>query len=324
MQIDRRGLGALGFSVLATPAIAAAGTDTTQVRQAMDKFAGLPAKASGLVSAQSSGTKWEVAHAPEARMFVGSAVKTFILAQTLRDVEAGLLAEDTQWPIDDKVRSPVSPVFENLTGTTQLRNVLEAMISHSDNTATDVALAACGVDKVRALIAQAGLTHTQIPTSTRRMISYFAGAPYGTDLGWDGIKALQKGKSFGTQRAPLNDAETMASTAREMVKWYQASLSGAYFAKPETLTEYKRILSMADAIPQGVPPDIAAYGKGGSINWNDFHCFAFAGQMIPSRAKVTFYFAINWTGDADGVQSMFLAYLKAASGVLTAAQKAVS
>jgi beta-lactamase class A len=81
---------------------------------------------------------------------------------------------------------------------------------------------------------------------------------------------------------------------------------------------------MSDAIPQGVPPDIAAYGKGGSIDWNDFHCFAFAGQMIPRAAKVTFYFTINWTGNADGVRPMFLAYKKAASRVLSAARKAVS
>lgn len=324
MRIERRGLAALGLSMLAAPAIAATATDTTQVRKAMDEFAALPAEASGLVSAQPGTAGWEVAHAPEARMFVGSAVKTFILAETLREVEAGRLAEDAQRPIDDTVRSLVSPVFEHLTGTTQLRNVLEAMISHSDNTATDAALAACGVDKVRTLIAQAGLTQTQIPNSTRQLISYLAGAPYGVDLGWSGMQALQKGKSFGTPRPPLNDVQTMASTAREMVQWYQAALTGAYFAKPETLTEYKRILSMADAIPQGVPPDVAAYGKGGSIDWNDFHCFAFAGQMIPGGVKVTFYFTINWRGEANGVQPMFRAYKKAASGVLSAAQKAVS
>ena len=323
MRIDRRGLAALGVSMLVTPAIAATATDTAQVRQAMDEFAALPAQASGLVSAQSGAAEWEVAHAPEARMFVGSAVKTFILAQTLREVEAGVLAEDAQQPIDDKVRSLVSPVFENLSGTTQLRSILEAMISHSDNTATDAALAVCGVDKVRTLIAQAGLLHTQIPKSTRQLISYLAGAPYGVDLGWDGMKALQQGKSFGTPHSPLNDTETMTSTAREMVKWYQAALIGAYFAKPDTLTEYKRILSMADAIPQAVPADVAAYGKGGSINSNDFHCFAFAGQMIPRGVKVTFYFTINWTGHSDGVQPMFLAYKKAVSRVLSAAQKAV-
>ena len=158
----RRGLAALGVSMLAAPAIAATATDTTQVSWTIDKFAALPAQASGLVSAQSGATEWEVGHAPEARMFVRSAVKTFILPQTSREVEAGVLAEGAQRPIDDKVRSLVSPVFESLTGTTQLRSILEAMISHSDSTATDAALAACGVDKGRTLIARAEPAESKI------------------------------------------------------------------------------------------------------------------------------------------------------------------
>jgi hypothetical protein len=45
--------------------------------------------------------------------------------------------------------------------------------------------------------------------------------------------------------------------------------------------------------------------------------------MIPRGVKVTFYFTINWTGNSDGVQPMFLAYKKAVSRELSAAQKAV-
>ena len=63
MRIHRRGLVAEGLE-LAAPAIAATATDTTQV-QARAKLAALPAQASGLVSAQSGPTEWEVAHALE-------------------------------------------------------------------------------------------------------------------------------------------------------------------------------------------------------------------------------------------------------------------
>ena len=48
---------------------------------------------------------------------------------------------DTQMAIDNSVRSLSSPVFLKLTGTTPAVIVLEAMIAHSDNTATDVAMA---------------------------------------------------------------------------------------------------------------------------------------------------------------------------------------
>jgi beta-lactamase class A len=106
-------------------------------------------------------------HDPGARLFIGSAFKTFVLAQFLREMEAGRLSEDTQSTIDGAVRSPVSPVFQNLSGTTTACSVLEAMITHSDNIATDIALAAVGPAQVRALIAEAALGNTQIPESTR-------------------------------------------------------------------------------------------------------------------------------------------------------------
>ena len=264
---------------------------------------------------------------PAARLFIGSAVKTFILAQYLREVEAGRLSEDQQMKIDDTVRSLSSPVFLNLSGTTPARSVLEAMIAHSDNTATDVALAAAGVDKVRALIAEAGLGATQIPNSTRRLFSWLAGAPEGVDLGWEGVQravaAPPAGAGGGATRPALNDHQTMASTAQDMVRWYRQALRGTYFKKPETLLEFKRIQAMADAIVHVVPPDTIAYAKGGSIEWAGFHCFCLPGQMIVGKVPVTFCFTINWTGPDDGVAAIFKSYVGAVADVLKEAAQAV-
>ena len=41
----------------------------------------------------------------------------------------------------------------------------------------------------------------------------------------------------------------------------------------------------ADAIAMVVPADTVAYMKGGSIDWNGFHCLAVAGQMIVRVAR---------------------------------------
>lgn len=106
-----------------------------------------------------------------------------MLGQYLRDVETGLLSEDEQLAIDDSVRMIASPTFFRLAGTTAARSVLEAMITHSDNSATDLATGKAGADRVRALIAQAGLRSIRIPDSTRRFFSYILGAPVGVDLG---------------------------------------------------------------------------------------------------------------------------------------------
>ena len=194
MTIDRRRVLALAASACAAPALvntAGAAGDPARVQAAVERFARLSPTTSALVVAEHLAAPWRVAHDPGARLFVGSAVKTFILAQYLREVEAGRLTEKAQLAIDDAVRSPASPVFLKLTGTTEARSVLEAMIAHSDNTATDVALAAAGPAQVRALIAAAGLKDTQIPDSTRRLISYLAGAPEGSDFGWDGVLSVE-------------------------------------------------------------------------------------------------------------------------------------
>lgn len=327
MKLHRRNLAALATSALAVPSLvsrAAAQAGGAGVQAAVARFAALPS-ASCLVVAEHPTAPWRAAHAPAARLFVGSAVKTFILAQYLREVEAGRLTEEQQLAIDDSVRSLSSPVFLDLTGKTAARNVLEAMISHSDNTATDAALAAVGVDKVRALIAEARLRDTQIPNSTRRLFSYLAGAPEGVDVGWAGMQRLIAAPSSGAAahtRPALNNHQTMASTAEDMVRWYQQALRGAFFRKPGTLVEFKRIQAMADAIVHVVPPDTVAYAKGGSIEWAGFHCFSLPGQMIVGKVPVTFCFTINWTGRNDGVGAIFKSYVSAVADVLQEAARA--
>lgn len=295
---------------------------SSRVRAAVERFGALPS-ASCLVVVDRPGGQWRVSHQPAARLFVGSAVKTFILAQYLRDVEAGRLAEDTQMAIDDSVRSLSSPVFLKLTGTTPAVSVLEAMIAHSDNTATDVAMGAVGADRVRALVVQAGLKQTQVPDSTRRLFSYLAGAAEGVDVGWSGMQRLAASTSSAGGRPALNDRQTMASTAEDMVSWYRQSLAGAFFQKAGTLVEFKRIQAMADALIHVVPADTPAYGKGGSIDWQDFHCFCLPGQMIVGKVPVTFCFTVNWTGPADGVGAIFQSYKTAVADVLREAARAV-
>lgn len=321
--MERRGFvtAAAALAASAVPIARAAGgaarSDNAELDAALAKLRAIPGTVGYLIEIGAPGTH-RIGHAADTSMFVGSALKTFILARYLRDVEDGRLSEDEQLPIDDAVRSPSSPVFLHLTGTTPARSVLEAMITHSDNTATDAALLRVGVGRVRALIASAGLQATRLCDSTRRMVSYLAGAPPGTDIGWSGVEKMMAGKQPGPSRPAINDTETMMSSAADMVSWYQRALRGAFFAKPATLVEFKRIQAMADAIPVAVPPDTPAWGKGGSIDWNGFHCLAFAGQMLVGQIPVTFCFTVNWNGPDDGVHAVFAAYKDAVRDSLAA------
>ena len=234
----------------------------------------------------------------DTQLFVASAIKTFIVAQYLRDVESGGLSEDEQLPVNDSVRTTGSPVLLNLTGTTAARSILEAMITHSDNTATDIALLRVGPDRVRSLIAAQGLAATLIPHSTRRFFSYNVGAPLGVDIGWSGVQeVLASGRALGPPHRPLNNQETLASSADDLVTYYRQALAGKLFTKPTTLAEFKRIHLTNSFFPE----DTVGYGKGGSGDWvadsmvvADFHALSYAGQMVVNATPVTFCFVVNW------------------------------
>lgn len=286
------------------------------LEEAHQRFTSLPGTVSYLLQVDDPRGAWGGGIAPDRQLFVGSAFKTFVLAAYLRGVEAGALSLDEQLAIDDSVRSPGSPVFLHLTGTTPARSVLEAMIAHSDNTATDVAMRKLGVGTVRGLIGEAGLRQTRIPDSTRRLFSWLAGAQAGMDLGWAGMQAMTEGRLAGRPRAAVNEGESILSTAAELVAWYRRALAGGFFARPETLTEFKRIQAMADAMPMIAPADTAAYGKGGSIDWDGFHCLCAPGQIVVRGVPATFCFTLNWTGPRDSVAPAMAGLLGACRGML--------
>jgi beta-lactamase class A len=316
------GLGLALASGAAVPAAAlAAGAPATPVPDLLAKFLALPGNKSARIDLGEGPQAWRAGHAEDAALFCGSAFKTFVLAAYLREVEAGRLSLDEQLAIDDRARCIGGNVFENLTGTVPARIVLEAMIAHSDNTATDVAMRRLGADKVRSFIADAGLAGVRIPDSTRAFFSYIAGYPAGEDMGVEGIMRMAAGKPGPTPpRQALNGDQSMLCPAATFVAYYRRALAGAYFAKPETLVEFKRIHAMADAIAHVVPPETPAYAKGGSIDWNGFHCMATAGQMMVGGSPVTFCLNLNWSDSEGEPASVIQAYTRAVAEVLARAR----
>jgi len=312
-------IGGLAFAESA----GAASEQGRAVNAALRRFRELPGRKAYRIDAGDNGSLWSLEHRADASMFVGSAVKTFILTKFLQDVERGRLSEGALLAVDDDVRSLSSSVYRYMQGETLARNILEAMISHSDNTATDIALAQTTPARVRKLIAKAGLKTAKIPNSTRQLFSYLAGAPYGVDKGWSGMLKIEDGKLFGKPRSPINKRETMMCSANDFVDFYARALDGAFFQSDATLTEYKRILSMADAIARVVPAGHAAYAKGGSIEWLGFNCVCLPGQMIIAGTPVTFCFTYNWNGPSSDVPAAMAAFADAVSDVLRSTARRV-
>ncbi len=237
------------------------------------------------------------------QLFVGSAFKTFVLAEALRtadspDVVSTITSE--MLPLNESVWSLDSATFNppNLSGTVSERTALEAMILHSDNTATDMALKLVGPDNVRKFIARAGLTKTSIPDSTRVFFGYLLGAKDYKTFTWDEVVAAEENNT-PIVNSPLNNVETLASSADDLVSYYSRALQGRFFSHSETLDEFRRILAMGDAIwLVPLPLGVTAFVKGGSIDVPGFHAVCVPGGMFFDDRWVYFCITINWYSNA--------------------------
>lgn len=273
---------------------------------------------------------WSVSHNADDRFFIASVFKAFALAECLRQEEAELdpssetpLARQLgarlaqQLPLDESVFSIAAPVMNtpNLTGMVTLRTALEAMIGHSDNTATDIVLKHVGPENVDAFIAEIGLTQTEIPLSTHQFFGYIIGLEDWENTTWDQMQNPDPGLS---PRPILNDSITMASTPQELISFYSRALQGEFFQYAETLDVFRQILAIGDAVLRSMPLGANGFGKGGSIDFEGSHVLNFAGGMYVPDRWIYFALFLNWTdedgGDTGAVEG---AYLTAARTIFT-------
>jgi beta-lactamase class A len=260
-------------------------------------------------------------------MFVGSAIKTFILCEALRQADSPNVVQTlkaTELSLDASVWSVDSATFNppNLIGKVSQRTALEAMIMHSDNTGTDMSIKQVGPEKVREFIVSAGLKNTLIPDSTRALFGYLLGAKDPKAFSWEEIGAAANSSLVNS---PMNKVETMASSADDFVSYYSRALHGDFFKNKETLNEFRRILSIGDAIwLLQMPLGISAFVKGGSIDVPGFHAICAPGGMLFDDRWVYFSLTINWYAKAERDVDTVNAFVAAASRALTMVKEALS
>ena len=239
---------------------------------------------------------------PELPLFCASSFKGYVLGEALRQNEAskGNIAT-TQLALDESVWSLDSEVFNPpcLSGHVSERTALEAMVSHSDNTGADMVLKHIGTDNVRKFIAGIGLRSTRIPNSTRQFLGYIFGVPDWEKTSW--AEAVAASKAGGPLvHAPVNDVQTMVSSASDFVSYYSRGLQGAFFKNDATLEQFRAILMIADAIPDVIPLGATGFAKGGQINAGGFNALCIAGGMYFPDRWVYFATMINWQSADPG------------------------
>ena len=252
-------------------------------------------------------------------LFVGSAFKSFVLCEALRQADSPQVVRTIsaeQLGLDASVWSADSATLNppNLIGKISERTALEAMILHSDNTATDMCLKYVGPDKVRDFIASAGLKNTFIPESTRAFFGYLLGVKDYKAFTWDQLCAAANSSMVNP---PMNKVQTLAASADDFVSYYSRALHGQFFQHKETLNEFRRILTMGDAIwRMPMPLGVTAFSKGGSIDVPGFHALCVPGAMLFDDRWVYFCLTLNWTAAAETDPATVMAFAAAASQAL--------
>jgi beta-lactamase class A len=268
------------------------------------------------------------------RMFVGSAIKTFGLCEALRQVDSPdillkigenpahpdrvqyLPLNASVWNVDSQSFNP-----PHLTGKVTERTALEAMICHSDNTATDMIFKHVGPNNIRKFIRSAGLRHTDVPDSTRSFFGYLLGAKDYKHYTW---KQLTHSSGVFV-KPPLNNVTTLASSAHDLVSYYSRAVHGKFFKHAATLQLFREILAMGDVIwLLPVPLGVTAFAKGGSIDTPGFHAVCAPGAMLFDNRWVYFALIINWFSPKESDPATVARFLKAGSQALTLVKSALS
>jgi len=319
-------VGTAPLALTATPMLGEA-LSPEQVISLFDPF---PGEKAVKIFAPATGDKPEflAQYNPSMRMFVGSAIKAFVLCEALRQADSPTVVQtiaQKQLALDASVWTVDSATFNppHLSGLVSERTALEAMICHSDNTGTDMSFKLVGPDNVRSFIASAGLKHTQVPDSTRVFFGYLLGAKDYKTFTWDQLVAALEDDA-PIVNPPLNNVETLASSADDFVSFYSRGLQGEFFKSTETLNEFRRILTLAGAISLVVPLGASAFVKGGSIDVPGYHALCIPGGMFFSDRWVYFSFTINWYAPGETDPETVSRFAAAVHQALTLVKDALS
>jgi len=257
---------------------------------------------------------WSARSQADRQLVIASAFKVFVLTEYLRQTEDALdptastplfaqleARMQEQLPLDESVWTLGSPILNppHLSGTITARTALQAMILESDDTATDMILKRINPERVRDLIAAAGLTQTRIPDSTRQYVGYVFGDPDWQTLTWERLVPLVENTPY-PPRSALNDEITMASTADELVAFYARALLGEFFRYHETIVVFRALLALKDQIAQIFPLGVNTFLKGGSLDAFSDHVLAAAGGMYAAQRWVYFAVILNWSSAEGG------------------------
>ncbi|MEV6830748.1 serine hydrolase [Amycolatopsis sp. NPDC051102] len=200
----------------------------------------------GYLHACRLGSSDETGLAADAPVVLASVVKVPLALEFARQVAAGLLdpADRVRASAADRLGGTGSAGFAD-DAEYSLRDAARLALSVSDNTAADLLFDRVGVDNVRSLLAELGLTRTTVIGSPR-----------------DLLRTIIEDTEAGRPLRALDPLRTSATTPREMTTLLSAIWAGDVGAP---IREWMSAQVSWHRLAAGFPPEVAVAGKTGTM-----------------------------------------------------------
>jgi beta-lactamase class A len=265
---------------------------------------------------------FEYARNPTTRLVIASTFKVFVAVAALQLVDQGKAALDEMLPVDASVWVPGSTAFTPaLRGKVPLRVAIQEMIAYSDNTATDMVMKRVGAQRIRAMIANAGLKSVQIPDSIRAFFSYLAGLPRGVNASYEQLYGLKPPPKNLHPRPPANDVVTVKGAMGEIAGFYKRALAGEFFQKAETLIEFQAAMNQGKLIELSAPLGSQIFTKAGSFENDGHNGVVVAGSAQTLDKHLYYAIGVNWhDASAGGYAKGETAFFKVTREILAIAR----
>lgn len=246
---------------------------TIDTNQAVERIQALTANFKGTVgvAAHDFDTGAEVLFNPDVVVPTASTMKTVLLYELYRQVDAGKIDPAMRITLEERHRVPGSGVLQDLDAgvAPTVKDIATLMITVSDNTATDMIYDLIGREAVAATIERLGMTNTHLPLDTWEILAGLHDLdPNDPTLTYDGLKQALASKPAPWDCAALRETpDNDVSTPRDMLRLLEAIHRGEGLspASREAVIDILKRQKYTTIIPEQLPFGVQAAHKTGTV-----------------------------------------------------------
>ncbi|MBX5444322.1 serine hydrolase [Sphaerobacter sp.] len=223
------------------------------------------------VAARDLDTGAEVMYNPDVVVPTASTMKTVLLYELYRQVDAGKIDPAMRITLEERHRVPGSGVLQDLDAgvAPTVKDIATLMITVSDNTATDMIYDLIGREAVAATIERLGMTNTHLPLDTWEILAGLHDLdPNDPTLTYDGLKQALASKPAPWDCAALRETpDNDVSTPRDMLRLLEAIHRGEGLspASREAVIDILKRQKYTTIIPEQLPFGVQAAHKTGTV-----------------------------------------------------------